>query len=109
MKLTDAKFSAIVNAACRFNKNPEYTAKLFKADIESILIGLIPTSQPPERSAEDVLKEAFGEIRFNLNGTVTNGQIIWAMETFAAPYISECERLRKEMEEMKNRAIESVR
>jgi len=38
------------------------------------------------KSPEDILKEALGEIRYKLNGTVTNAQLKWALEEYARLY-----------------------
>jgi hypothetical protein len=38
------------------------------------------------KSSEVILKEALGEMRYKLNGTVTNAQLLWAMETYAVQF-----------------------
>lgn len=45
-----------------------------------------PTPAPAEwktADAEEILKEALGPMRYNLNGPVTNAQLIWAMHEYA--------------------------
>lgn len=32
------------------------------------------------KTNEEILKEALGEIRYKLNGSVTNSQLVWAMK-----------------------------
>lgn len=38
------------------------------------------------KTPEDILKDALGEIRYKLNGTVTNAQLKWALEEYAKLY-----------------------
>jgi hypothetical protein len=35
------------------------------------------------KESEDILKEALGEIRYSLNGEITNSQLKWAMEEYS--------------------------
>ena len=38
------------------------------------------------KTAEEVLIEALGKTRYYLNGSITNEQLIWALETYADQY-----------------------
>ncbi len=51
------------------------------------------------KTSKDVLKESIGELRYNLNGSVTNSQIELAIDEYAKELQQEIERLKQREKE----------
>lgn len=91
--------------------NTESAAYRVLRELEVTLPSLFAEDKkaPVDETAENILKTAIGETRYNLSGSITNGQILWAMQEYASQErnraIQQCEEFIRDWYE-NERALE---